>query len=157
MSISYINFTIYCLTDLIQGAFQPPQTESFDQQVSPRLDGSPEGHTSGPVTPSHRCRRRAKAAQQVSIYHINFTLYCLTYLIQGAFPPPEAESFDLQVSPELDGSSERPTSRPMTPTRLQRRAQKKALKAGSKLPAGGDDVSFLFWVENGVRYCILCE
>jgi len=155
VSISYNNFTIYCLTDLIQGAFQPPQTESFDQQVGPRLDDSPEGHASGPVTPS---RRRQRRAQHVSIHYINFTIYCLTDLIQRAFSPPQAESFDLQVSPELDGSPEGHTSDPATPTRLSKRAQKKAQKAGSRLAANkGDDV-FGFFEEKGEhRYCTLCE
>jgi hypothetical protein len=151
VSFYYINFTIYCLTDIIQGAFHPSPTESHDPQVGLGLDGSPAGHTSGPETPSHW--RQRQPSPQVS----NFIIYCLTDLIQGAFHPTQTESFNLQISPGLDDSPEGYTSGPATPTRRQRRVQKQAPKAGSRVADRDDDVFFLFDELGEHRYCSLCK
>jgi hypothetical protein len=61
VSILYINFTTCCSADLIQGG---SQTESFNLRTSFELGSSPEGHPSGPATPSRRQRRAQKKTQR---------------------------------------------------------------------------------------------
>jgi hypothetical protein len=76
VSIYYINFTIYYLTNLIQRGFPSPQEETFDLNISPpgsdgSLEGgagpgSPPGHATGPATPTHRQRRPQKAGSRLA-------------------------------------------------------------------------------------------
>jgi hypothetical protein len=101
-------------------------------------------------------------SHQVSIYFISFTIYYLTNLIQGGFPSPQEETFDLRVSPPGSdgspggdagpGSPSGPTTGLATPTRRQRRPQ----KAGSRLAGSGDDVLQFFQFIEGTRQCSFC-
>jgi hypothetical protein len=76
VSIYFINFTIQCSANLIQGGLHSPQDETFDlQDIPPGSDDSPDcdaghsthrGHTADPATPTHRQRRAQKAGTRLA-------------------------------------------------------------------------------------------
>jgi hypothetical protein len=78
--------------------------------------------------------------------------------MQGGFCSPQTESFDLQVSPELDGSPEGPATPSHNQRRIQKKVLKKAQKAGSRL-ANSDDAFQFFQLDEKeeLRYCIICK